>query len=840
MARPHSRTGSKGAAVVVALPEARELRAEHVEHLRTSGLTDETLALACLYSESNRMRLPLLIERRWLTVWGNAIVFPVYLPGESVPYGYRVRADNPRSERRANGKLRTVKYDQSRAAGVLVYYPPRARAASVYGDPSVELLWTEGEKKALALDQIGLTCVGLTGVWNWSDPDGDDDGERLHPRIAQHVAVAGRAHVIVFDADARANDKVMLAASRLCGVLCAAGAASVRFVCPPEGGPKGIDDYYVAHGEAATRALLSTAAHLEPADPRQPRQRLRKCRALRDAPLDESLVLPDGYELQKNGSLWIAAAIGSKKGDVPVTHTPMYIARKLYDLYTDDERVELVYDRGGEGWRSVLVSRRAIADSRTMVAELAGAGAPVTSGSASKIVDWLDALEHINARMLPRVPCVARCGWHVLGGVHAFAAHAIYTSADESPLVIDTRGDRKKLSEALAPRGKLDAHVAALKRAWAADPVAAAMICASFAAPLLHRLGAPNFAVHLPGESSRGKTSLLKMAASVYGDPESAHWLASWNVTASGAELRAASLCDLPQCYDEVGGGDMQAIERLVYTLINGGGRTRSTRELALRETASWRTIVLSTGERELADESSATGAQVRVLHLPVDGIGSLTADEIDALREACGANAGCAGAEWLACLAKATDDDWLEWRAALTRVLAAMRARTSDPLQGRIARYFALLVVCEQLIADVIGVGDEHGATMQRLFEAMPSREPVEGLGVRALELVEQWAFSDPDAFPALEMTSSGELAPSATRSGKARAGLRRGDTLLLTPSAFRAFCGTHGLSSRQVLREWQRVGRLVHDVGRLDKLQRIGTKRHRFHAVSLAESAE
>jgi hypothetical protein len=829
---PHSGSGGGGGPKgsskpkVVPLPQRREVSEKHLANLRASGLTDDTIKLAELYSENNHRALATIVQRKtWASLRGSALVIPFYLPGGSEPHAYRVRPSNPQTEHRGR-KVRQRKYDQAEEHGVLVYFTPRARAARWYTDAPRTLFWTEGEKKSLVLDQLGLACVGLTGVWNWGDKKHRDatGEERLHPTIRDHAIVAGRHHIICFDGDARDNEQVMLAAARLCGVLRAAGAVSVRFVCPPSLEQKGIDDYFVAHGGEVTLALLQSAVDLEPADPKSPLQRVTKLKVMRDAPLSATLLMPEGYSIERDVSLW-RAALDEKHGDVRVAPVPVFIVRELSDHYTGERRLELAYPRE-ESWQTLCVSRKATIDSRTMVAELAPYGAPVTSNSAPKLVDWFEAFATANAASIPCVACVSSSGWHTIDGRRSFVTNeAVASEADHvTTIALDTRGDRRKMFESLAPRGDIGRHTAALRRAWDADPICAAMIAGALAATLLEPLGAPNFAIHLPGESSRGKTSMLKIAASVFGDPNDQHWVASWNVTQTGAEMRAASLCDLPQCYDEVGGGgDAQAAERLVYALINGGGRTRAQRDLTMRETQSWRTVVLSTGERELADESTATGAQVRVLHLPVDGFGMLDAAAIDALREECAANAGRFGRAWLEELLAI--DDWAPYRAALKQFTATMREATHDPLQGRVAAYFALLAFAESLAAN-LGIGDAKGGTMRRLFTLFARREEVRGVAERVRDLVNDWVLSEPDAFPELGMSTAGDDdEPRPSRgNGKVRHGFRKNGEVYIIPAEFRAFCGRHRLSSRTVIREWLALGWTDVETNRLDKRVRLG----------------
>ena len=840
-------------AAVTKLPVKRELFPKHREQLEASGLNAETIALACVYSEGNTARLSELIGYKWGPFRGNAIVFPFYEPGASEPYGYRLKPDKPRKNgKKKDGTPKFVKYDQAAGTGRFVYFAPRTVARSGYmpaqGEPLELLVWTEGEKKALALDQLGIATVGLTGVWMWGDGDTEREGDRFNGLILKYVKIAGRAHVICFDADARSNPDVMLAAQRLAGLLLAAGATSVTFVCPPlvDGGPKGVDDYLFAHGEDATRALIASAGEIEPLDPKQPLQRVRSVLRDDNAPISNAALIPTGYELRKDGALW-AAAKSEKKGDELVSHEPMFITRKLVDVYTGEARVELSFASTiGESctWRTVSASRRAISEARTMVAELALVDAPVTSNSAAKVVDWLEAYERVNRHAYERVACVSRFGWHtvdgaspVFVGAHTYAADGD-ADADELPgakaTTLDARGDRRKVVDAMKPRGTLEGHLIALRKAWAADSVCAVAICAAFAATLLEPLRAPNFAVHLPGESSRGKTSMLKIAASVFGDPESAQIVASWNVTSVGAEIRAAQLCDLPQCYDEIGGGDPQAIERLVYSLINGGGRTRAQRDLTLRETQSWRTIVLSTGERGLADEMSATGAQIRIVTLPVAGFGTLTGAEIDELRDACAANAGQAGDAWLRRIVELDADDWEDSRAITREILSDLRARSpKDSLQGRVAGYFALLVSTETMLAEAFELGQVDGETMHAAFDALTQREPIQGIAERARDMVADRILQEPEAFPDLDAATDEGSEIEPKRTGKARYGFVKAGRVFLIPAAFRKLCADARLSPREVLREWARLGWLLHDPGRFDKVVRIGVQTPRVYLL-------
>lgn len=68
-------------------------------------------------------------------------------------------------------KGRLIKYWQPPGTGNHLYFPPAIE--NIFQDTSIPLYLTEGEKKALKAMQEGLFCIGLSGLWNWSDGAGD-------------------------------------------------------------------------------------------------------------------------------------------------------------------------------------------------------------------------------------------------------------------------------------------------------------------------------------------------------------------------------------------------------------------------------------------------------------------------------------------------------------------------------------------------------------------------------------------------------------------------------------------------------------------------------------------
>src|SRR5437867_3173541 len=132
----------------------------------------------------------------------------------------------------------TIKYLQPRRSGVRIYFPLVTLDAVLRSaDP---LYIVEGEKKSLAVAQLGLPAIGICGIEGWHVAGSRD----LHPDL-DDVGLFGRVVNLVPDADVRTNEAVHRAVHHLVAALGARGVPEARLVVVPEG-YKGIDDYLAA------------------------------------------------------------------------------------------------------------------------------------------------------------------------------------------------------------------------------------------------------------------------------------------------------------------------------------------------------------------------------------------------------------------------------------------------------------------------------------------------------------------------------------------------------------------------------------------------------------------
>lgn len=209
-----------------------------------------------------------------------------------------------------------------------------------------------------------------------------------------------------------------------------------------------------------------------------------------------------------------------------------------------------------------------------------------------------------------------------------------------------------------------------------------AVACA-FAGPLLRPAGMESGGFHYRGDSSSGKTTALKLAASGCGGTS---YLQRWRSTDNALEATAAQHSDCLLILDELAQIDPKTAGECAYMLANEQGKARATRTGAPRVRQSWRLLFLSAGELGLADHMAGgmkrtrTGQEVRMADIPVDAGAGLGAFE-----NLHGMQCGAAFAKQITGQAQtvygATGHAWLHWLTYHAETLKADIRNASEAL---------------------------------------------------------------------------------------------------------------------------------------------------------------
>ncbi|AMG66546.1 TOPRIM and DUF927 domain-containing protein [Providencia stuartii] len=203
-------------------------------------------------------------------------------------------------------------------------------------------------------------------------------------------------------------------------------------------------------------------------------------------------------------------------------------------------------------------------------------------------------------------------------------------------------------------------------------------IGAALAAPMISIIGADSFGLHLYGQSTAGKSTTADMAVSLYGDPDLQRL--TWYGTELGIANEAVAHNDGVLYLDEVGqGANPRHVYKSAYTLFNGKGKLQGARDGGNRQVQNWKTVAVSTGEKDIetflrmAGIKVNAGQLVRLLNIPMERATELHGCETgkahaDLIKVNCRDNYGAAGRYWIEYLSNHKDEAKEAYRAAQQR----------------------------------------------------------------------------------------------------------------------------------------------------------------------------
>jgi putative DNA primase/helicase len=159
---------------------------------------------------------------------------------------------------------------------------------------------------------------------------------------------------------------------------------------------------------------------------------------------------------------------------------------------------------------------------------------------------------------------------------------------------------------------------------------------------LLFVVGDQSGGFHLFGRSRSGKTTCLRVGASVYGRPDLHGIIKTWRATTNAWEGIAAEYCDLCLPLDELGQSEPRDLSNTIYMLANGSGKLRAGRSGEAVRPMLWRLMLLSSGEVSVATKLAEggirikAGQDVRLTSIPADaGRGMGVVEELHGFADA-------------------------------------------------------------------------------------------------------------------------------------------------------------------------------------------------------------
>ncbi len=526
------------------------------------------------------------------------------------------------------------------------------------------------------------------------------------------------------------------------------------------------------------------------------------------APVAATSVVPNG---------WTLSGAGLLRGATVVLFTAMVVVRRLVGG-DNAELLELAFHRNG-AWEHREITRGQAATAQRLVAALARVGVPITAANGRAVMQYLSEYERDNDHAIPTVSLTRHTGWHGIGderyfvlGDRVLAARAESAGAENQPDVLRFRAANDgaaQVAAGLNTAGTMAGWLSAVAP-LGAYPHAQFALYAALVPPLLEILGVPNFVVDFSGPTSRGKTTVLRIAASVWGNPDVSNAdsvMITWDTTHAYRLAVAATMVDMPLIIDEMRlAYSPEEIIQFVYAIVSGRTRGRAGSN---GSPSGLSAVLITSGEVPIVSLTKKGGARARVFSFwgsPFGGTAAETAVVVRGVNDGVAANYGHAGAVFVQYLLD-RQGFWEMWRQDYQQRVASLESRSaSDPVVSRMAAALAAISIAATIAHEALGLPWPHQDVVGLLWDELTAEAPDADSAAAALEHAIDWARGRRNQFYR-EGQSRSRTWAGRWDDGVAWIGFR--------PETLRRVLTEGGFEFDAVLRSWRDRGWLLVDPG-------------------------
>lgn len=308
------------------------------------------------------------------------------------------------------------------------------------------------------------------------------------------------------------------------------------------------------------------------------------------------LIIPDDFYMDKERIMFIDDVDRITFSDVPVT-----VKRLFHSENYDDFKFEFsIFSRLTERWHDYKINRADIADHKKLLPILASVNVNINNDTSKIWSKFLGDLATMNLKNIEEVVTFKYPGWH--NEKFIYPADNVDNGTDYAKMFC-TRGDKNIWLETV-------------KKVFLKVPFAITLGTV-LAAPIIKICGERHIQLALIAPSMRGKSAVIKLAMSVYGNPNELK--NTFNSTANAINDLGWRFNDLPCWIDEFQAANKnikEQIDILIYNYENGRSRLRLSKVGDQRDTFEFTGARIFSAEQSLLKQSTGQGAYTRLIEL--------------------------------------------------------------------------------------------------------------------------------------------------------------------------------------------------------------------------------
>lgn len=424
---------------------------------------------------------------------------------------------------------------------------------------------------------------------------------------------------------------------------------------------------------------------------------------------------------------------GQMGQDVKVISHPLMPVKRIINIDSREERLQLAFRRGmGRPWQTLIARADTVASAQRIIG-LSNSGIAVNSENAKEVVRYLSDMVSMNYDDIPLQQSTAHLGWLEDGRFVPYAADVEYDGDS---------AENQRMFSAFHEQGSYEKWLEIAKAARSGNSVACRVALAgAFAAPLVSRFKALPFILHFYGETSKGKSVGLMLSASVWAEPSvGGAYIHPFNATKNAQESVAAFCCNVPMYIDELQMvADRKTFDDIIYMLCEGSSKPRATRDGGLQVKKNWLNCILTTGEFPILKSNSGGGAVGRTIEVDYGGVPFF--EDSRAVANALKENYGFAGRRYIEELQK--PEVWeavKQWQDAMYKRLSQTDVQSKQILSA------SILLAADQA-ADAAIFHDGKCLTVEELMPYLVTNEMADA-NARCYQWLNGFIASNPRRF--------------------------------------------------------------------------------------------